>query len=283
MQIRTRQIVALLVLSVGGEPARAQRPYPAAEWTGTVGVLGMLTPVYEGAAEHRLLPLPLVLLSFRDRLYLGPNAMGLGLVMGATVVRGAGRAIALEVGIGDGRPASRSDALAGMNDRHVVGGVGVKADYHLRGIDAGLTARQGLSGGAGALLGGHLGSSRRFGRLMLRTDLAVTFADDREMHRSFGVTLEEAARRQSLIGSGDGRLRPGDGLAYRPNDGLKQVGLAGFLSYAATREWTVVGLGRVTRLSNEAARSSLVRRRTQFSVGVGLGREVQWGSHSADR
>ena len=282
MRVSIHQTVALLLcVSLGS--LQAQRPTEAAGWTGTIGVLGMLAPAYEGAAEHRTLPIPLVQLSFRDRVYLGPNTSGRGGVVGATLFRGAGRAIALEAAIGDRRPSSRSDALAGMTDRDVVGSVGVRADYHIRGIDAALTARLGLSGGAGALLDARFGTSRRFGRVMIRTHLAATFADDQEMHRSFGVTPEEAMRRQSLINSGDTRLRPSDGLAFRPNGGLKQVGLAGFLGCAVTRRWTLVGLGTVNRLSDEAMRSPLARRRTQFSVGVGLGRQVHWGSHSADR
>lgn len=282
MRVSIHQTVALLMgVCVGS--LHAQRPAEGTGWTGTVGVLGMLVPAYEGAAEWRLLPLPLVQLSFRNRVYLGPNASGRGGVVGASLVRSTGRAIALEVAIGDGRPSSRSEALAGMSDRDVVGSVGVRTDYYFRGIDAALTVRQGLSGGAGALLDARVGASRRFGRMMMRTHLAATVADDRDMHRSFGVTLDEATRRQSLISSGDTRLRSGDGLAFRPNGGLKQVGLSAFLGYAVTRQWAVVGLGTVNRLGDEALRSPLVRRRTQFSVGVGLGRQVHWGSHSADR
>lgn len=276
-------VMAALLASACVGPVRAQRSYPTADLIGTVGVMGMLIPAYEGAAQHRLLPLPLVQLSYRNRFYLGPNGLGPGGVLGAALTRSAGRSLALEMAFGDGRPSSRSDALAGMSDRDVVGSVGVKADYHLRGIDAVFTVRQGLNGDAGALLGARLGTSRRFGPLFLRTDVTATFADGRELTRSFGVTRDEAARRQSLISSGDDRLRPDDGLAFRPSGGLKYAGVTGFVAYAVTRRWSVVGLGTVTRLSDEVARSSLVRRRTQSSVGIGMGRQVEWGSHDANR
>jgi len=139
MRMPMRRIVALL-LSVSASSVRAQRPNAAAEWTGMVGAVALLVPAYEGAVEHRLIPFPLVRMSFRDRIYLGPSAMGPGGVIGAGLIRQGSGSIAVEMGMGGRRPSSRSDALAGMDDRGIVGSFGVKAEYHLRAIDALLTA-----------------------------------------------------------------------------------------------------------------------------------------------
>ena len=164
----------------------------------------------------------------------------------------------------------------------MVASLGSTVSYRVSGIDGAMTARHGLGGEAGALLGARLGTSKRFGRMMIRAGINATLADAREMRRAFGVTEEEAALRQSLIDAGDSRLRRDDGSSYQPDAGLKLIGATASAQYAISKQWALIGFGTASRLGNEAARSPLVRRRDQFSMGVGLGRQVRWGS-SNDR
>jgi outer membrane scaffolding protein for murein synthesis (MipA/OmpV family) len=92
------------------------------------------------------------------------------------------------------------------------------------------------------------------------------------MRREFGVTELEATRRQALIAAGDDRLDPDDGLSYRPDGGLRHVGASLSIMYPMSQRWSLIGFGGVDRLSNEAAADSpLVRRREQFTAGLGLG------------
>lgn len=130
---------------------------------------------------------------------------------------------------------------------------------------------RGLNDGAGFLGSARVSTSRRFARFIASAGLGATIADGRQMRRDFGVTEFEASRRQVLIATGDGRLEPEDGIAYRPGGGLHHVGGSLSLTYLLSARWSLVGFGGVDRLSDEATESPLVRRREQYSGGIGVG------------
>lgn len=150
--------------------------------------------------------------------------------------------------------------------------VGASLGYRVGPAEARVGVSQGLNDDAGFLGTARLALTRLFGRRLVATaGVSATFADGRQMRREFGVTELEADRRQALIASGDDRLDFDDGAAYRPDGGLRHVGVSLSLMYAVSQRWSVVGFGGVDRLSDEAADSPLVRRREQFMGGVGLG------------
>src|SRR5512143_375178 len=68
----------------------------------------------------------------------------------------------------------------------------------------------------------------------------------------------------------DSRLHPGDGSPYSPNGGVRDVSADASLAYILSPRWTLFGFGAVTRLSDEASRSPLVRRRTGWTTGAGF-------------
>lgn len=281
LYLRSRDRAVILLAALGG-PLAAQRPPQTASWTATVGPMALLVPRYEGASEFRVVPIPLVQVTFRDRAYFGPSSTGVGGAVGGYVVQGAKLRMSVEASVGDKRPSSRSAALAGMDDRDAVATVGSTLSYRVGRAEAGLTATRGLTEGAGTLASARLGVFERFGRLTVRTGIGATWADARDLRRSFGVTTEEAVRRQLLIVAGDRRLTLQDAGSYRPSDGVKQIGGSAFVAFALSRQWTVMGFGVANRLSDEAAQSPLVRQRGQFSAGFGLGRQFSWGA-TADR
>jgi outer membrane scaffolding protein for murein synthesis (MipA/OmpV family) len=47
--------------------------------------------------------------------------------------------------------------------------------------------------------------------------------------------------------------------------------------YVISPRWSLIGFGRIDRLSDEAVASPLVRRREQYSGGVGLGFRIPIG------
>jgi outer membrane scaffolding protein for murein synthesis (MipA/OmpV family) len=130
---------------------------------------------------------------------------------------------------------------------------------------------RGLNDGAGVVGTARVAASQRIGHLIAGAGIGATIADARQMRRDFGVTPEEALRRQALIASGDDRLKPGDAIAYRPGGGLHHVDAALSLTYLLTRRWSVMGVGGADRLGDMASESPLVRRRSQVSGGFGLG------------
>jgi outer membrane scaffolding protein for murein synthesis (MipA/OmpV family) len=161
-----------------------------------------------------------------------------------------------------------------MDDRDVVAALGTTLTYRVGPLEAALGVVQGLNDGAGFLGTGRVSVSQVLGHLVIRVGAGATLADARQMRREFGVTDSEARRRQSLIDAGDDRLRADAGRAYRPSGGLRHLGAAFLLGYLFSDRWSLLGFGGVDRLGGEAVGSPLVRREEQFSVGVGLGRQL---------
>jgi MipA family protein len=269
-------IIGAVALVLAGE-LQAQEPPPPSAWNATIGAAALVIPRYPGSDEYRVIPFPLAQVVYSNRVYAGPSASGFGGAIGAYAVQTRTVSLAAEVGLLDSRPADRADALAGMEDRDLVGTAGASLTYragmpHKGGMLSGVIGvARGLNDRAGFLGTTRLSLSRLFGQLMATAGVNATFADARQMRREFGVTPLEASRRQALIDAGDPLLEPGEGMAYRPGGGLRHVGGEVSLAYMLTPRWSLIGFGGLDRLSDEATDSPLVRRREQFSGGIGLG------------
>jgi outer membrane scaffolding protein for murein synthesis (MipA/OmpV family) len=264
-------IIRLLPLVLCAE-LEAQEPRQApSPWAITFGAAAVIVPQYPGSDEYRILPFPMSQVIYNNRIFLGPSSGGPGGAVGAYAIRTSRVGLAAEVGIQDSRPASRADALAGTADRDVVATAGASLTYHTGQVEWLVAGARGLNDGAGFLGSVRVSTSRRFARLIAGAGIGATIADARQMRRDFGVSEFEATQRQALIDAGDARLEPGDGSAYRPGGGLHHVGASLSLTYLVSPRWSLVGFGGVDRLSDEATESPLVRRREQFSGGIGLG------------
>jgi outer membrane scaffolding protein for murein synthesis (MipA/OmpV family) len=263
-------LIGVLALALSAE-LKAQEPPPPSSWNVTVGAAGLVFPRYPGSDEYRVLPFPMVQVTFRGRIFLGPSSTGLGFGVGAYAIRTRNLGLAVEVGGQDSRPASRADALAGLEDRDGVGTAGASLSYRAGPLEGVVGVTKGLNDGAGVLGSARVSVSQTLGRLMIAASTIAVVADGKQMRREFGVTDAEAGRRRALIAAGDDRLDPEDGNAYRPDGGLRHVGASVSLMYGLSPRWSLIGFGGVDRLSDEAAASPLVRRREQFSGGIGLG------------
>jgi outer membrane scaffolding protein for murein synthesis (MipA/OmpV family) len=277
VRVRHCEIIMLLIGITAGS-ANAQGVPQAPAWKGTFGMLGMLTPRYEGSDEQRFVALPFMVLSFRDRFYFGPSSTGIGGAVGAHLFRSERATVSIESGITEGRPAERSAALAGMDDRDAIASVSSTMTYALGAFDGVATLSHGLNGDAGALARVELGMRNLIGRVAIRTSIAASWADASEMRRAFGISDEEASRRQSLIDAGDSRLREYEGSAYRPDGGLERIGASVFAAYPLSKRWSLLGLASANRLGNAATHSPFVRQRSQFTFALGVGREMHWGT-----
>jgi outer membrane protein len=228
-------------------------------------------PSYPGSDEYRVVPFPLVDARFRERVYLGPSSTGIGFALGAYPIQSSQWRVAVELGGQDSRAADRADALAGMEDRDVVATAGVGLSYRSGPFEGIVAVSQGLNDGAGLIQTTRVVYYRPVGKIILGVAAGAALASGKQMRREFGITDPEAARRQSLIDAGDGRLEPGDGQAYTPDGGLRHLGAGVSLIYPIAPRWSLVGLAGVEWLADEAANSPLVRQREQFAGGVGVG------------
>jgi len=212
-----------------------------------------------------------VALDYKNRVFLGPSPNSVGAGIGVNLIRS--RRVTLSVGLGgsEPRPEDRADALAGMDDRRLGFAAVTGLNYQLGPLSAGVAFSAGLRDNAGLTGMGNLGVTLPVTRRMfLGLGGNITVANRDAMFFDFGITPAEAQRRADLIAGGDSRLRPGDGVAYSPNGGVRDVGATSTLTYMLSPRWSLFGYGGVTRLSDEAARSSLVRRRTAWMTGAGF-------------
>ena len=264
--MRTASLL-LLTISVGAaSSAQAQ-----GSLHGMIGAGAATAPRYVGAEDYRTRPFPFIQLEYRERIVAGVLPSGLGFGIGAKIH--SGETMGLQVGIAQSnrRRQRDGDALAGMGDRPSTATAGAGLQLRRGWLAAMANVAVGLDGDAGSVADVSLGASRQFGpRWVGSASTGAIVADGRNMRYEFGVTDGQAARRQALIDGGDTRLRAGDGAAYTPEAGLKQVQSSLSLAWAMTERTRVLMFAQSATLSDEAARSSVVRDRTSVSSGMAM-------------
>jgi outer membrane scaffolding protein for murein synthesis (MipA/OmpV family) len=247
----------------------AQRVPPA--FSVTLGAGVFYGPKYLGSDQDRVLPIPILGVSYRNRVFLGASPSGVGAGLGVNLIQAGGLTVMAGLGGSEPRPEDRADALAGMDDRRLGFAAISGVSYRYGPLNAGLSLSAGLRDNAGLSGTGNLGLTLpALPRTFLTLGGSLTVADRDAMAFDFGISALEASRRSALIAAGDSRLRPGDGTPYRPEGGVRDVSANASLAYLLSPRWSLFGFGSVTRLSDAAARSSLVRRRTGWSTGAGF-------------
>ena len=238
---------------------------------GAIGVGGVTAPRYMGAEDYRTRPFPYIQLQYGERAFAGVLPSGLGFGIGAHLHRGEAVGLQVALSQANARKERYGDALAGMGDQTASATAGVGMSIRQGVVTLSASAATGLDREVGSMGDVSIATSHAIGnRWTSGVSTGATLADRRNMQFDFGVSEEEAARRQALIDAGDTRLRAGDGAAYSPSAGLKQMSASASLGYAVTERTRLMVFAQGTRLSNEAARSSLVRDRDAVSGGMAL-------------
>jgi outer membrane scaffolding protein for murein synthesis (MipA/OmpV family) len=242
------------------------------DWSGFVAIGALATPAYQGSDETRGTPLPMAEVTWRQTLFAAVATTGRALAVGWHAYDEGGWRATGVIGLADRRTTSQADALAGMDDRGFGANAGVIIGRRSGLISQTLTISQGIDDGAG--LSASLGAAL-FLPFSLRSALTVsasgTFADAREMRYDFGVSPDQAAQRQTLIGGGDPRLRAGDGVAFSPAAGIQSLGVSTAYLRSIVEGWSLVGIASYQKLLGPGTRSSLVRSTSQLTAGLGLG------------
>ena len=268
--MRSVSFLLVAVSAVAGV-AQAQSNGPSRPWTGMVGLGAMVAPRYSGGDDYRVRPIPFIQVEFRNRVFAGVLPSGTGVGLGSYLHRGDNVAWTAELAASNSRDERYGDALAGMGDRS--GSAIVASGLRLsKGIvSAGANVAIGLDSDEGSLGTFSLAANHMFaGRWMAGISTGATVADSRNMTFDFGITPDQASRRQALIDAGDARLRSGDGAAYSPRGGLKQMNAGATVGYAVSARSRLVLFAQRARLSNEAAQSSIVRERESTTGGLVL-------------
>lgn len=261
-------LIAMLALPLD---VGAQGHQSASDWNISLGAGVIVAPRYIGSDELRTLPMPMMIVTYRNRLFLGPTSDGLGGGVGAHVIRTRRIGLTAELGIQDGRPAERSDALLGTDDRDPLGTFGAAFTGAAGPVRGTAAVAHGLNDGSGWMGTIRVAVTRGLSRRLFATvEGSAAFADARHLRRDFGISQTEAARRQTLIDRGDPRLGPNDGGVFRPGGGPWNVGASASVMYALSPRWAVLGMGGLRWLTDEVADSPVVRRPQQPWGGLSV-------------
>ena len=261
--LATTRGVVCLAMACLGDAARAE----AAPTTRGLVALGIAaTPQYEGADEHRAVPLLIAERRWEHRYVILEGLGARANLMNATTFE-AGPAIAYAFGrdrqIDDElvrRLAPIDDAVdVGMFVARTWRGFGRPRDTLRVGL-------QGLMDAAGTHDGWTVRSSVSYAapigsRLFARLDLSATYASDGYMSTYFEVPAGGAAE---------------PGLSrFDAQAGLKDIRLGLLWSFALGDAWSVTGFAGGRRLLGDAADSPIVGLAgtpNQLTVGLGIGR-----------
>jgi len=244
----TAALLALPFAAIAQQQPAQQQP-PKKDWDIRLGAGAMFQPEYEGSDEYEVSPAPLLMVNYRDLVFLRGTTLGAN----AFTWQGPRDSDKLQVGplvrYQFGRDEDDSDDLRGMGDIDAAVELGGFITYSIGQWSTGLTVFKDVSdahdGMTVKLSGGHRYS---FGpKLRLRSEVYSTWADDNYTETYFGVTAAQSAR--------SGMRR------YQPEGGFKDIGLTLDLDYSLTEHWGLTGRVGYKRLLGDAADSPLVEDR----------------------
>jgi outer membrane scaffolding protein for murein synthesis (MipA/OmpV family) len=244
---------------------------PQKNWNSQLGISTVAMPTYPGSNRYRARVFPIFALEFKERVYIGGSPSGTGAGTGLYVVRNS--ALSLTAGISGApeRKESHGDGLAGMGRRRGATFAASDVSYKLGFVQAGAGVQIGLGSDKGSTASFNLSTKKVYSqRWIAGLSTGATFANSDNMAYDFGVTPEQAARRQSLIDGGDSRLYADEGGAYTPKQGLKQAQVSTSLGYLITPRTSAMAFAMGSRLGSQAAASPLARQRNGVVAGLGL-------------
>ena len=264
-------IIASSILLLAPALAVAQESNPSKGWTSSIGVATVAMPGYVGSNRYRVRVVPVVQLEVKDRVYFGSSSSGIGGGLGVYVVRKSSFMWSTELASSGKRRENLGDGLAGMGTRTGGNFIGNNISYRVDALTISAGAAVGLGKNEGSNASVNIDTKKRFGsRWIGGVSTGATFANADNMAFDFGITSAQAGKRQALIAAGDSRLSVGEGAAYAPNGGLKQVQASTSLGFLITRRATAMAFASGTRLGREAADSPLTRKRNGLTGGLGI-------------
>lgn len=266
---------ALVLCMATGAAWADEAKKPAGEendWRLTLGIGGMVSPDYEGSDDYEGTPLPLIDLSWKDKVSIGTIG-GPGLKVNFFEIQGPTPKDKLtfssSVGYGGGRDQDDNDALQGLGD--IDGGVivGLGANYQYQDFGISLAMSHDATGDReGTVVKAGLNYSFKVGlprtKLTLGTDM--TWADDDYMGNTFGISAAQSASSRRGFG------------AFDASSGIKDVGVSAKLTHRWDENIGILGQVGYSRLLGDAADSPIVDQdgdAGQFSALIGI--SYSWG------
>ncbi len=271
--MRITLLAALLTLSL--LPCRAQtipwtEPSTPGQWNFRLGAMAFESVANPGSSQKRFVALPVFSADYDGRFFLGSSLVSVGAGAGVRLFRGTNLTWDLGLGVGEKRPESRADELAGMGDRSGDAFFGTGLRLHGGALHASLKIATGLVRDSGARATLEVGVGGRVAsRLMAGFGLSGIWGTSQNLAWDFGVTPEQAASRHQLILAGDPRLRAGEDRPYAPGGGLRETNATAHLALLLPKKWQMFWVLRGTALQGSTRQSPLVRRDNYLTCGMG--------------
>jgi len=250
------------VAAFAGAAAAQTRPEPPkGDWQVTTGALVGFAPAYEGSDKYKVMPLPLIDVVWRERVFLS-TMNGLG----AWAFKHNGFSIGGALGYEFGRDESLDrDELAGLGDVDAAAQARLLAEYRTGPFRLDAVLARALGGSDGTTL--RIGAGMAYpinDKLRLMPGISAVWADENYMDAYFGVTAAQSANSRARLGAAAGKSQ------FDAKSGVKNVDLSLMAMYALTPNWGLRGGGGVRFLLGDAADSPLSKRDTAPFANLGL-------------
>lgn len=230
--------------------AQAANAAPS-DWSVVVGGGGGFGPKYEGGKKTSFGVMPFVDITWKDRLFLNQNGLGVYAFSSKDLKAG------VALGYGGGRSEKDGDLLRGMGKIKSSAKANAFMGYtvDLFTFSAALSRDLGGANGTTATFGGEL-EIPVAERFSLSAGLSTTWASKNHMREYFGVDAAQAAR------SGNRQ--------FSASAGFKNVEFSLGAKYAFAPNWMLISALNVTSLTGDAAKSPISEKDTAVSGMLGV-------------
>lgn len=213
-----------------------------------VGIAAVYAPAYQGADDYRLMPFPVIDVTYGRFFASGRKGLGYNVIDGPVVKVSAGATFVPGY--------RRRDAPVGVGRLDGGAGLRVATDMRFGGFLATLGATKVVSGDVdGALADASLAYPIRVSdRLSLTPSASATWADSQYNRAYFGISAAQAVASKLP--------------AYRPGGGVKDVSLSLSASYRLNDRVSLGATASLNRLTGDARRSPIVVEPTRPSAVV---------------
>ena len=252
--------MALGIWAAGSATGLAQQS-GVGDWQIETGAAVFFAPDYEGSDDYEASPVPLLDITWRERVTLTTKG-GPGLY----VMPYRSEELTAEIGIRyeGGRDESDNDALRGLGDMDI-GAVAVGAlEYELGPLELGFELARDIGGdrdGLSATLEAGFDMPVLNNKGMFSVTPHITWVNEDYMDNSFGITSTQASRSNLNLAQ------------YDPGSGFRDAGVTLGLGYQFAENWTGIARFDYSRLMSEAADSPLVDGQgsaNQLSGAIGI-------------
>lgn len=207
----------------------------------TLGIETSFEPDYQGSDDYEVDIFPLLKVTYKDWLYVD------SLSAGALWQLPHGFRLQTGIGYEEGRESSDNDALDGLDDIKDTAVLDAGLFYDIGDLTLGFALEQDLldrGKGLVTFLGARYNFEFLDGRLEVKPQVDISFANARHLRTEFGIKRSEAANSEFD--------------AYRPGAGLKSYGFATSVGFQLTDHWTVLGEAGIEFYGPEATDSPLL-------------------------